>query len=173
VKRLFTALFVFAFLAVGLAQSDATINDVKARRMGAPTAKSVRTAFNAIATDTKTVSAVWTFSATPIFSAGMTVSDTTSFSVVEVSDSAHVDTLTNSVFSGTFTMANGATLTNPHADTLKVTDAVFNVSGALTVGSDPAESVTAIDTTHSGRWVKITIAGVDFFAVADTSLIVN
>lgn len=76
-------------------------------------------------------------------------------------------------FLGNVTAPNGATLTNPDADTLKFTESVINLSGTLTVGSDPTEGVTAIDTTHAGRWVKITVAGVSFYAVADTSLIVN
>jgi hypothetical protein len=68
--------------------------------------------------------------------------------------------------------SDGGLINNPHADTLKVTEAVFQVNGGLAIGSSPTMTITAIDTVGaSGKWVKLTVAGVDFYAIADTSAI--
>ena len=74
-------------------------------------------------------------------------------------------------FDNTLTLGEGATLTNPHADTLKFTESVVQINGGLAIGSAPDMTITAIDTSGAGRWVKITVAGVVFWAVADTSVI--
>jgi len=82
------------------------------------------------------------------------------------------------VQSDKFAMNNGGNLTNPHADTLTVTETVFKVAGGLTFKNSPAISITKIvqSGVASGKErLKLTIGGVDYllFAAADSADIVD
>ena len=114
-KKTFFALFLIVLAGLVLAQSAAQIGDIKGRKN-----KPIRTAFEGIATQTKTVSANWTFSG------NCTFSDSTDFDEIK-------------------------------ADSIKLGTGLH---------------VTSIDTFGTGgKWVKITVAGVTFWAIADTSVI--
>jgi hypothetical protein len=130
-KRLFVVLFVFALLAVGYSQTTAQIGDIKGFKN-----RAIRTAFENIGSQTKTVSGVWTFSATPVFSGGQTVT-------------------------GTTTLGNGATITNSHADTVKVTESVVQINGELGIGSAPSVTITDVSRPAVGVLV-LTIDGEDW-----------
>ena len=68
-------------------------------------------------------------------------------------------------------LSDGGLISNPHADTMKVTEAVFQVNGGLAVGSAPALTITAMDTTGAGRTLMITTSLGTFYVYADTSAI--
>ena len=181
-KNIITLILVLTFAVGVFAQSDAKIDQIRGRyRLD----WKIREAFDAIATDTKTVSAAWTFSGnntysgTSTFTGAMTISgtltstDTLFLDVAAVSDSLFADSaVVNYLWFG-----NGSALSNPHADTLSLDETVVNIGGALTIGTDPGGDggVTAIDTVKAGRWATFTIAGVTYAAIAlaDTADIVD
>ena len=184
-KKTFFALFLIVLAGLVLAQSAAQIGDIRGRKN-----KPIRTAFEAIATGTKTVSGAWTVSGDWVISGEWAFSDTTDFSIIAVSDSAFADTLVSNMSTfdtaivtdslhadtlnvNTMTIGTGGALINPnHADTLSIEETYINLNGGVTIGSDPAIKITAIDTFGaSGKWLKITAAGVTFWAIADTSVI--
>lgn len=243
-KRLLFVLFVVSLVGLVLAQSAAQIGDIKGRRSNAP---AIRTAFEAIATGTKTVTGVWTISGDWIVNGAWefnddltlendellkndvdgrvfvtfdedsayrgelvlnqtgnadpndhfdwvtrmgdgsgnminwarmthTITDTTNDSKDSQIDftvyGANTATVPLALTTNTMTLDQGATITNPTADTLSLNEKAVKIKGdAGLVFAQSAEGlgitkITQFANAAGAERIAITIGGVDYLLVA-------